>query len=260
MQTFDHTTRSLRLQVPFNEPPISFRLNGPPCTVCLNFDPRNDPPTDGGSRTSPDRVLLQQDYDIYRKSARSGCTFCALVRDAISDVSVTSHGRSLMTVELKAQEPQRIRSRGRVVRALSLCPGLTETFGPFRRSMQVSASAESKEGMAYLRYCYQACLASHAECVLDRSTTPSRLLSLGKDDSQIRIVETTTGEASEYAALSRCWGGSSHLCILKLANERSMKLPVHWNSLPRTYRDAITVCRELCLKYLWIDSLYSARR
>jgi Heterokaryon incompatibility protein (HET) len=34
-----------------------------------------------------------------------------------------------------------------------------------------------------------------------------------------------------------------------------MKQSVPWNSIPQTYRDAITVCRELDLPCLWIDSL-----
>jgi hypothetical protein len=255
MQTFEPTNRSLRLNIRFDEPLVSCRLDGLLCAVYLNFDPQNDPSTDRGRRTSPDQVVLQQDYDNYVQSSLSGCAFCTLIRDAIDNMNIESSRKSLFTVELKAQEPQRIRFYGRVLRAFSLHPGSTKTIEPFRHCKQVSASAGSGEGMAYLRHCYQACLASHVECGLDRSTTPSRLLSLGKDNSHIRIIETTTGESFEYAALSHCWGGSEYPCILELGNECSMKRSVPWGSLPQTYRDAITVCRELELQYLWIDSL-----
>lgn len=31
---------------------------------------------------------------------------------------------------------------------------------------------------------------------------------------------------------------------------------IMWDELPRTFQDAVIICRHMSVKYLWIDSLY----
>jgi hypothetical protein len=70
----------------------------------------------------------------------------------------------------------------------------------------------------------------------------------------MKIVELCKIDFDQYAALSHCWGISKSL-ELKNDNEALMKQSVPWDSLPQTYRDAVSVCRKLGINYLWIDSL-----
>jgi len=57
-----------------------------------------------------------------------------------------------------------------------------------------------------------------------------------------------------YATLSHCWGG----CIptrLLTTNYSTFLNEITVNELPRTFKDAVEMTRELGLQYLWIDSL-----
>lgn len=58
----------------------------------------------------------------------------------------------------------------------------------------------------------------------------------------------------EYAALSHPWGSPPHFCT----SPHNVKEYIHSidvTRMPSTFRDAVTVTRELKLQYLWIDSI-----
>jgi hypothetical protein len=59
----------------------------------------------------------------------------------------------------------------------------------------------------------------------------------------------------KYLSLSHCWGSvrSKHLTTKDSLARNLHSIPV--SELPRTFRDAIEVCRALEVRYLWIDSL-----
>lgn len=65
------------------------------------------------------------------------------------------------------------------------------------------------------------------------------------------------GEAVPYVTLSHCWGqtDSIHSIQTERHNLRDHKKVIKFLSLPKTFQDAVTLCRELGIKYLWIDSL-----
>ena len=92
------------------------------------------------------------------------------------------------------------------------------------------------------------------------STThiPGRLLDLlpgNKVGGYFAVVESVSREEDcRYACLSHCWGGEQPLKLTKdTAEELANGLSVQ--SLPPTFRDAVTVCGWLDIQYLWIDSL-----
>ena len=71
------------------------------------------------------------------------------------------------------------------------------------------------------------------------------------------LVETrqfAAGQIYQYASLSHCWGKTHVVQTTKKTLSKSMK-GIKWDSLPRTYQDAIIICRALGIRYLWIDSL-----
>lgn len=62
----------------------------------------------------------------------------------------------------------------------------------------------------------------------------------------------------KYAALSHCWGGADDILKLKSENLDQLLQPDGVNiqeDLPKTFQHAITICRELEIPCLWIDSL-----
>jgi hypothetical protein len=70
----------------------------------------------------------------------------------------------------------------------------------------------------------------------------------------VALRKTADTNVREYVALSYCWGQDQTVKTTRNT------LPAHLMSidkaqLPRTIQDAITVCRNLDFRYLWVDSL-----
>lgn len=85
-------------------------------------------------------------------------------------------------------------------------------------------------------------------------STPRRLLSLGNNRNQVRLVDDLNGIPTPYMALSYCWGTAPNI-ITNSANYRQHVHDIPWEVLPATYRDAITLTKALGYRYLWIDAL-----
>ncbi|KAI1391810.1 heterokaryon incompatibility protein-domain-containing protein [Hypoxylon trugodes] len=88
---------------------------------------------------------------------------------------------------------------------------------------------------------------------------PTRLITI---DSQPRIVlseELGTKLGVRFAALSHCWGGQE-FTTLRRENIEEFRRRIPTETLPKTFRDAIEICRYVGLPYLWIDSLCIIQR
>jgi hypothetical protein len=102
-----------------------------------------------------------------------------------------------------------------------------------------------------------------SEAVDERSTIfPTRLLDLqafNEGSLDIRLVENPVS-GSLYATLSYCWGVN---CDARYQATKStlpaLRHRMGYADLPKTYRDAILVCRSLHIRYIWIDSLCMSR-
>ncbi|KAI8656189.1 HET domain-containing protein [Fusarium keratoplasticum] len=102
------------------------------------------------------------------------------------------------------------------------------------------------------------CEMTHGQCGSGRDVSlPKRCLDLKPtsipDGSAIQLVETH-GSTGTYACLSHCWGKD------KLITTTSQTIASHLSGiplaiLPKTFGDAVTLTRNLGLRYLWIDSL-----
>ncbi|KAH7116957.1 heterokaryon incompatibility protein-domain-containing protein [Dendryphion nanum] len=100
------------------------------------------------------------------------------------------------------------------------------------------------------------CRANHSNCNRPPQVLPTRLLDISYDhgDLLIKIVEPN-GLKGEYMALSHCWGQSKGLRSTTHNIDRLKNTGFPWSSMPKTFRDAVVVCRYLGISYLWIDSL-----
>jgi hypothetical protein len=85
---------------------------------------------------------------------------------------------------------------------------------------------------------------------------PHRVLDVTiSDENSVRLVETQ-GKVGYWACLSHCWGEKQPLKTTRDPDTLSQhQIAIPWDTLPKTFQDAIFVTRALGIQYLWIDSL-----
>lgn len=74
----------------------------------------------------------------------------------------------------------------------------------------------------------------------------------------VRVVELPPSEQRpDYIALSYCWGDPARHKQLRTHkdNIEQHRREIDVSVLPRTIHDAITICRRLRVRYLWVDAL-----
>ena len=77
---------------------------------------------------------------------------------------------------------------------------------------------------------------------------------MGNDRSEAYLYINENLARGKYIALSHCWGGKKSLYTSKKTlNMHTRGIP--FSRFPKTFQDAILICRELGVDYLWIDSL-----
>ncbi|KAF2647556.1 HET-domain-containing protein, partial [Lophiostoma macrostomum CBS 122681] len=107
-----------------------------------------------------------------------------------------------------------------------------------------------------LRGWMEHCVRQHPCMQTEPPMLPKRVLHVGSPlyGWKIKLQISSCNARGQYAALSHCWGRKQ---IIKTTRrtlaDRMSGIP--WDSLPKTFQDAITMARGLGLEYLWIDSL-----
>jgi hypothetical protein len=106
------------------------------------------------------------------------------------------------------------------------------------------------------------CLESHTCLKNPGDFVPTRLLDARSPSGtqepflnmSVKSMQTS-GTKVAWLALSHCWGQQQSHFVTTSANidERSQCVP--FESMPATFRDAVTLTRRLGYRYLWIDSL-----
>ncbi|ENH63741.1 hypothetical protein FOC1_g10007874 [Fusarium oxysporum f. sp. cubense race 1] len=94
------------------------------------------------------------------------------------------------------------------------------------------------------------------------NTLPSRVIDLGEGDNTwhaltpkpIRLLEPRRGTVGIYMTLSHRWSSTDHITTTS-NNIKEHRKVIPWQNLSRTFREAIVICREMGVRYLWIDSL-----
>ncbi|KUJ19941.1 HET-domain-containing protein [Mollisia scopiformis] len=84
---------------------------------------------------------------------------------------------------------------------------------------------------------------------------PRRVVDVGRQGevSLPRLHISKPGEKGEYAALSYCWGEDPQ--TMTTAATLSTYIQCLPSNLSNSISDAITVCRKLGVRYLWVDAL-----
>ncbi|KAH7131650.1 heterokaryon incompatibility protein-domain-containing protein [Dactylonectria estremocensis] len=99
-----------------------------------------------------------------------------------------------------------------------------------------------------------------SECSLERvpklSVLPTRCIDVGEADGSVEPRLAISGGChGRYTTLSHCWGKGQLPARLTTSSILPLSTAIHFDTLPRTYRDAISITRALGIRYLWIDSL-----
>lgn len=107
-----------------------------------------------------------------------------------------------------------------------------------------------------LRQWLKHCDEKHLDCrPVGEHSLPTRLIDVGTtSDPSMRLYETRKGDHMVYLALSHPWGQPPHFCTSR-SNLDQFKQSMEFHEVPATFQDAITVTRNLGIRYLWIDSI-----
>lgn len=107
----------------------------------------------------------------------------------------------------------------------------------------------------WIRNCQQ----GHALCssaITETSFLPSRLVDVGLEGSvslKLHICNPETDKI-QYLTLSHCWGDKPLYSLIQ-ENLDSLQEFIPLEELPQNFQDAISTCRRLSKRYIWIDSL-----
>ncbi|KAK5995934.1 hypothetical protein PT974_04353 [Cladobotryum mycophilum] len=117
-----------------------------------------------------------------------------------------------------------------------------------------TSAGDSETDFEFVKLCLDDCLSSHTVCCTVSDTyLPTRILHVGDNSREPYLLESK-GVQGRYATLSHCWGGHVPLTTT-IVNLSTHKDAIPMASLPLTFRQAVRICRELGIQYLWIDSL-----
>ncbi|OAK96301.1 HET-domain-containing protein [Phaeosphaeriaceae sp. SRC1lsM3a] len=126
-----------------------------------------------------------------------------------------------------------------------------------RRLPPLNTSSEAS--LQFALSCLRTCIEEHADCGDDAERPlPTRVLSVGSEESPTLFLHESRGQHARYACLSHCWGTptiESPLLQTNTGTIESFRHHIPWADLPKTFQDTVTFVRRLKIRYLWIDSL-----
>jgi hypothetical protein len=248
------------------------------CHVCMNLKYDETPKTDSVTEQVLGRLLQTTLLDLERSSSQ-GCHTCTILRDGIQVVEYASHTANLknppIVIRLRRGRTLELRvgdvidcdtvefytHLGSDIVCIFEHNRLTLTGKPspwdaFGVAQDVPAQLNMAAYLEKVRKWIELCDHNHARCAICSLTKlPTRILDVGNGGNQemVKLYETQ-GDLGRYITLSHCWGNKQIVTTTK-ATLPQLKSEVQWPQLSRTFQDAISIARELGVRYLWIDSL-----
>lgn len=202
------------------------------------------------------------------RSARSGCPTCILHYTAIQQVAPDFLNGSGQNIDADSPLQIALHSSSSYNSVSFEWEGSVDEYIHLRlfkfydqrfqfepKTQPAPGDTSSLESTQSARGWIETCNQEH-KCMPNASAAyiPTRVLDI-RDDC-VRLLETThTRIAATYACLSHCWGKGSELLCTTSSNRQAFQTHIFWNSLPRTFQDAISIARQLGLSFIWIDAL-----
>lgn len=120
----------------------------------------------------------------------------------------------------------------------------------------------SAASLGFAKFWLDNCKEKHGECHHTQKSNgrlPYRVIDVGSQDGlrEPFLLQTNRHTPSaDYIALSHVWGGPENVTITTKRDTLSMRCDsIPLSTMPLTFQNAVKVCRELGVQYLWIDSL-----
>ena len=113
--------------------------------------------------------------------------------------------------------------------------------------------------MRLVKFWINECTTKHAACNSVRTGfVPSRLVYISKREPHpsVLMYHTTPADRNiRYLTLSHRWGNTQNITKLTSKYITAFQQNISYETLPRTFRDAIKIAIAVDVRYIWIDSL-----
>lgn len=206
------------------------------------------------------------------QSATAGCTKCSMICTVVQsnpwsgEIDTTSWSWSIKSRGLDINSKSKtgscelftttgtVLALDTVIAKLTL-PATTCRWPELRPTTIPSFDTSSEIAYSTLREWIQQCTGSHEPCN-DQGPQPPRLPRrvieiLGPKRIRLRETDYSTGY---YTCLSCCWGSQTPVCT-KEATLSKHRSSIDYDSLLKTFQDAIDIIHWSDIWYIWIDSL-----
>ncbi|RFU33841.1 hypothetical protein B7463_g2522, partial [Scytalidium lignicola] len=122
---------------------------------------------------------------------------------------------------------------------------------------------KAKEYSDYVREWLKECILNHPQCrqtvsgaeIRDPYSVPLPTRCLEILNNEEIILRETAGQCGTYVTLTHRWNASTERFKTKMINYKQRLAGKLLDSMPKVFKDAIHVARELDVKYVWIDSI-----
>ncbi|OCT44623.1 hypothetical protein CLCR_05577 [Cladophialophora carrionii] len=224
-------------------------------------------------------VPFHDSFAALEASARSGCELCTVLFWNIQKFRWGRDERLIRHAELaRSSDPLAVRwydmgkiFTGHVVQGLevlyrnmalkkrlaySVLQDPAEVDLPVPNSARLPSYTDRIH--AWIRLCdteHKTCH-THSAQQATNPARPARLLDVQPQEliDVVRLVRFDEAKGP-YAALSYSWGDRPHAATTTSLNIRQRMDSISLSDLPRTFTDAIAFCREMNVRYLWVDAL-----
>jgi hypothetical protein len=117
----------------------------------------------------------------------------------------------------------------------------------------LNGDTSSRDSINTLKTWVDTCNCQHQCVESGASQMPDRLLQITQQTIFLR--EDLDDTNIIYACLSHCWGVDGLHVKLTKSNRLDLCNGIRCSTLPKTFREAVQVCIQLEVEYLWIDAL-----
>jgi hypothetical protein len=200
-------------------------------------------------------------------NSQGSCKLCQYLENPASGKIPTSHTKGCPTsVLLEAVEQKRISAGGGApvrydsrefyLQAKTNPQDTTNKQGGYGFLTDIHANSGSQDCFNLIRQWVKKCDNEHKdlECTPGFVTElPKRVIDVSSADKageNVRLHERSKNNTGKYIALSHCWG-KHPILTTTFETLPTFKEEIKWEILPKTFQDAITVTRELGIRYLW---------
>ncbi|KAF5599869.1 flavin-containing protein [Fusarium pseudoanthophilum] len=135
-------------------------------------------------------------------------------------------------------------------------PGVPPPWKIIGTGTHVQHDVASPETWDMIQGWIRDCINDHGNCkvVSEDRPFPTRVVAVGSEDTEPHLFIPRPDDRGRYIALSHCWGDVMPLRTTRTTFAEFCQ-KVDFSRFPKTFQEAIIVCRRLNIQYLWIDSL-----